>query len=208
MNEREPEPIPRENPFRAMGRMLKTSVGRLPAHLVIIFFISLVITILFGVFLQFTEKASAVQNGYLPERLAPEEERAALREDQLKGVWLHKTGESLITMRIGGGIFEIISQEAGVPFARYFIRGGYKIDGNVLVMQERKDLGTPYDPEHFEYKFYPLSFRNINLYAENDGRLMVWQTPPREAKRLKEPEDILKIIFGPEIVWARISDQP
>ena len=202
------DPIARENPFLALSKMVKGSLGRLPAHLVIIFCLSLVVTVLIGVMMQFLERGRAAQPQYLPQRLMAEQDKPALREDQLRGVWVHKTGPVLIRLRIGEGIFEMIVYEDNVPYARTFIRGGYKIDGNVMVFQERKDLGTPIDPEHFEYKFYPMSFSNINLYAENDGKIMIWRTPGKEARRLENPEAALNIIFGAETVWAKISNRP
>lgn len=203
-----PVPLPRENPFRAMTRLLKSSLGKLPAHLVIIFFSSLAVTALFGIVLRVSEIQGGKNSAYLAERLSPKEDAAPLNESLLSGTWVSEMGDYIVTLRLANGTFEIISRYKPSPFSRYFIRGGYRSEGNVLILQERKDLGTPIDREHLEYKFYPLSIKTINLYAQTNGQVMVWETPRGERNRLSNPEPIVAQIFGERAEWVKILPTP
>lgn len=203
-----PVPIPRENPFRAMAKMMRNSLGSLPAHLVVIFVLSLTLTVLCGIFIRFAEIRNDRNNAYLPERLGPDKGMAALDAGRLSGTWLSEMGDYVVTLELGRDSFEIIARYKGAPISRYFIRGGFRTDGNVLIMQERKDLGTPIDTDHLEYKFYPLGLKNINLYAETNGQVMVWKTPSKERDRLNHPEPIVSMIFGDKTEWVKASDLP
>lgn len=201
-------PIPRENPFMAISKMVKTSVGRLPGHLVVIFGVALAVTILCGVVLQMAENKAREESVYLPERLISQANQPVLTEAQLRGIWVYQAGKYIMTLKIGGGVFELISRYTDDPVSRYFVRGGYKTNGNVLILQERKDLGTPIDPEHLEYQFYPMAMGNINLYAQSNGQIMNWATPSKELRRLDNVEEEVQIIFGENVSWVKISAQP
>lgn len=183
-------------------------MGRLPAHLVIVFFAALTLTVLCGLFLKFQESQASKNNVYLSERLTPDKAKRALNENDLRGVWVMGAENTLATLRLQNGIFELTARYKTDEFTRYFIRGGYRIDGNVIIMQERQDLGTPLDPAHFEYKFYPLSVKNINFYAEINGSVMIWQTPGHEQSRLDTPEDMTRLIFSDKTAWVKIAGTP
>ncbi len=203
-----PESLPRDNPFRALSKMARDSLGRLPAHLVVIFFVALTLAVLIGVAMQFAARREISKDAYLQSRLAPQSDKPVVTEEQIRGVWLYKSGERIATLRVGNGIFEVITYINNGSVSRSFLRGGYRIEGNMLVMQTRKDLGTPIDPNHYEYKFYPLAVETISLYAETDGRIMEWQTPASERQRLDNPEEATQIIFGAKMPWVKIALQP
>ncbi|PZP57401.1 MAG: hypothetical protein DI586_00485 [Micavibrio aeruginosavorus] len=188
--------------------MLKQSLGRLPAHLVVIFFVALTLAVLIGVAMQFASRRDIPKEAYLQSRIEPQSDKPAVTEAQLRGLWMYKSGQRIATLRIGGGVFEIISYIDNGSVSRSFLRGGYRIEGNMIVLQARKDLGTPIDPAHYEYKFYPLSLETISLYAQTNGRVMTWQTPRSEAKRLDNPEEAAQIIFAAQMPWVKVALEP
>lgn len=205
-------PIPRENPFRAISRMFHSSVGRLPGHLVVIFCISLVLAVMAGVVLKLAETGEDKPQNYLVQRLEVDQTKPVLAEEALRGVWVHEqvseAGGVMTTIRIGSGVFELMSWDKRNVTVRTFIRGGYRINGNVLILQQRKELGTPLDVNHPDYRFYPLEFEALNLYAQSDGRVMTWQTPAHEKKRLRLQLPLYQDLFGPESDWIKIAISP
>ena len=96
-------PLARENPFKAIGVMAKTSIVNLPGHLVVLFFVALSITVLFGVVVKFAGDSAVDQNAYMAVRLKPDADKPALAEDALKGVWVVQKGSFISTLRIANG---------------------------------------------------------------------------------------------------------
>ncbi len=203
-----PEPLPRENPFRALAKMAQESLGRLPGHLVVIFFIALTLAVLIALAMNFAGRREASKDSYLQSRLEPQSDKAVLTDAQLRGTWLYKKDERIAVLKIGNGLFEIITYLDSSAVSRSFLRGGYRTEGNVIVLQGRKDLGSPIDPRHYEYRFYPLDVNSVSLYAETDGRIMTWRTPASEVRRLDNPEEATQIIFGAQMPWVKIAREP
>ncbi len=193
--------LPRENPFRNILQMLKASVGRMPAALIVILAVALVAAVLTGVFLKF---AGSGDNRvvYLPQRIEAKS-GARTGENQLRGVWVFQDAQNVSTLRIGSGVFEMIVWPKGSKYTRYFLRGGYRVAGDVLILQQRKDLGAPVDPQRLELTFMPISFSDVNLRLSFRGNQMLWSVPKREIRNLPE-----SLRTDGDIVWAKLSNTP
>lgn len=211
MTDKEPAKISeprykRENPFRALGRLIKASAGKIPAHLVIIFVVALVVATIFGFVLRFSD---APQPGdYLVKRVKAEASQPALTEAVLRGIWAYQLGDEIFTLKMGSGAFEIVMRYPGAPSIRYFIRGGYRIEGNVLILQQRKDLGSPLDMENLQVKYYPMEFAALNLYASVNGRILSWRVPQSENGRLSRSDLDAQSLLRASPQWLKIANHP
>ena len=201
------DPLPRENPFKAMAAMIRASAGRLPGHLIVIFIAALSITILCGVALKLAGGQEG-RAGELSLRIKPETDKPVLTEPALRGIWIAQNGESVLTLRVGSGIFEIIYRDLGNDLTRYFMRGSYRFEGNVLILQQRKEMGSPYDPANLQLQFYPLEVGGLNLYVDLLQAGMAWRIPNSEMGRLSSRDIITKSAFSPSINWIKISATP
>ncbi len=197
--------LPRENPFRAISQMFHASVGKLPAHLVVLFVVSLAVTVLFGLLVEVNVASKISRDAYLPLTIKPDAAKPVLTEEGMKGVWVHEEDTRLTTLRMGNGIFEMIVRNSSQPYTRFFVRGGYRLEGNVLIMQVRGDLGAASDPDHLDIKYYPIALERLNLYAENNGTAMAWHIPSSQATAKKR---LLDAFRSPDIGWTRIAYQP
>ncbi len=200
-------PIPRENPFGAIAAMFKTSIGNLPAHLVIIFVVALVVSVLCGFFLKFTGPKHIDRNAYLVLEIKPEKDKPLLSDTALRGLWAYQGADHVVTLEMGNGVFELLLRYPEAPKVRYFVRGGYRAEGNVLILQQRKDLGSPFDPD-YTIRFYPMSFSTLNLYAENNGQTMDWEIPNSQRKELKSGSLKLFDDLEAPVEWLKIGRVP
>lgn len=202
----ETDPLPRENPFKSIWQLTKSSAGRLPGHLVVLFIIALAIALICGVALKFSENQIVSRD--LPLRLKPDEKKPALSQAALRGVWVAQKNTSVLTLRIGGDRFELVARINGTPYTRYFLRGSYRIEGNILILQQRKEMGTPFDPSNLQVEYYPLNLQNINIDAGFSPTGMAWAIPAPEMRRLSSRDVITRSVFAPEMSWIKISSQP
>lgn len=201
------EPLPRENPFKSMLQMMRASTGRLPGHLVVIFALSLAVTMLCGIAFKLAAPAPGTESS-LALRIKPEEGRQVLSETALRGAWVAQGRDSVLTLRLGNGIFEIIYKDLGSDTTRYFIRGSYRMEGNVLILQQRKEMGSPFDPANLQIEYYPLELGSLNLYADLSRTGMAWRIPDREMRRLTSSDIVTRDAFATTLNWLKISVTP
>ena len=201
------DPLPRENPFRAMAQMMRSSAGRLPGHLVVLFAIALSVTILCGVAMKIAS-SQGENTSALALRIKPEEGKPVLTEAAMRGVWIAQSGESVLTLRVGNGIFEIIYRELDNDLTRYFLRGSYRLEGNVLILQQRKEMGSPYDPANLQLQFYPLEVGSLNLYVDLLQTGMTWRIPNNEMGSINSRDIFTRNALAPVINWIKVSATP
>jgi hypothetical protein len=180
-------PLPPDHPLVMIRRMVEESAGRLPAPLVIIAMTALVAAVLSGALLSTLASGKKTSSGFefLPVRVEADAASPALDEKLLRGVWVSRQGEFVSSLQLAGGKFEWMVRWGKDNNTRYYARGDYKIDHDVLVLGQRVDMGKPYDPDNPFMIYLPLSLKDINVRARLDpvaGR-MAWQIPQSERKR-------------------------
>lgn len=182
--------------------MATQSFGRLPSLLVVILAIAAVLAIGAGLFLK-AEKPRQSENAYLALKIKPQIGRAAINPGFLNGIWVYEDDTRQASVHFGNDIFELISWTKGDKYNRYFIRGGYRVEGDVLILQARKDLGTPYLANHLEVTFSPIDFTGINIHAVLLPQRMNWSIP--KSQMASQPD--LPFLKKPEVIWTRLPDQ-
>lgn len=201
------EPVyKRENPFMTLGRLFKSSAGKLPAHLVIIFVVALVFATICGFILRFSEAPGAGE--YLVKRVQAEQDQPTLTETALRGIWAFQQADQIFTLKMGAGVFEMIMRYPAQPSVRYFVRGGYRFEGNILILQQRKDLGSPLDMNNLQVKYYPMEFTAINLYAAVNGRNLSLRLPRGETGRLSRSDLDIQSLLRASSQWLKIANSP
>ena len=200
--------LPRENPFRAMMLLLGQSVGKLPAHLVILFVAALVAAVAAGIFIRVESAGRDAGNGYLVRRLDIDASQPQINPQALRGIWAIETPNFIATLKIGKDSFEYLAREKNTALNRFFIRGGYRTEGDLLIMQSRTDLGSPLDPQHLEYRYAPIAFRDINIHVSLKDGTMVWNTPEKEKTRIFVPDPAWKEALDSPMPWVKIANTP
>ena len=187
----DPTKVDADNPFVMMSRMLgqifNKSVGRLPAPLVIIFLVSLALAVLAGLALKAVQKPEVKltpMERLLPLRLALDEDAKPINQAALVGVWVSPKGQISMTIRFTDqGLFEWLIQPPNSMYLRQYIRGSYRVEGDVLVLGQRPDLGKPEPLREEIMDYLSLNVRNLNAKVEMTPKLMVWQIPEVELTR-------------------------
>lgn len=178
--------IARENLFLGISRGLSDSIGRLPGPMVVILVIAASVSVLLGVFLQVMSARD--KPVYLPLRIEINQTKPALNPQHLRGIWVYDDDVQTLTIRFGVDVFELIQAKKDIPNARYYVRGGFRVEGDVIILQQREDLGAPRDLNRLELKFIPLEMDVMNVRAEHStGRqagMMLWRMPQAERDRL------------------------
>ena len=172
--------IPRDNPFQGIARGLAESVDRLPAPMVIILVIAATVSILAGVVMELSARARDSEDVYLPLRVEVNEQKPAIATATLRGMWVYTDIVQTMSIRFGVDTFELMQARKDETYSRYYVRGGYRTEGNILILQSRKDLGSPNYPDHPELKFIPMELPVLNIETEAAKGIMLWRIPQSE----------------------------
>lgn len=173
--------IARDNPFKSIAQGLKSSVERLPGPMVIILVLALAVSLSLGIIMKISSHFSQ-KDVYLPLRLSVDAEKKAIMPEQLRGTWVYNDQTQSMSIRFGVDVFEIMQRRAGETYIRYYVRGGYRTEGNILILQIREDLGSPFEPTQPLLKFIPMEFDQLNIDVELSDKLMLWRIPSSERK--------------------------
>ena len=176
-------PLPENHPWPMVKKMLRESLGKLPASLVLVFVVALSAAVLASVFLTLAKPDSRPYE-YLPLRLEPQVGAAAFSAKRLQGTWTARVAKHSMRLRFEDSWFEWIIQEDNESNLRYFARGNFKLDQGVLVLAQRPDMGKPYDPKDRYIAYLPLSLRNINVYPTLQKEGLSFLIPQEERERL------------------------
>lgn len=173
----------REDFFANAKSMILSSVGRLPTALVVILLVSMAMAATTGLVLQFNRTSGHVIE-FMPLRLTPTPDSVAIDNRKIQGNWVYQTADYAMVLTFIGDRFEWIIRLADVQEAQFFARGNFRIEGDVMVLGVRTDLGIPVDPSKPWIKFMPMSMRDINTKVTFDGKKIIWDVPASEQKRI------------------------
>lgn len=172
-----------EDFFANAKSMILSSVGRLPTALVVILLVSMAMAAMTGFVLQFNRTSGHVIE-FMPLRLTPTPDSVPIDNRKIQGNWVYQTADYAMVLTFIGDRFEWIIRLADVQEAQFFARGNFRIEGDVMVLGVRTDLGIPVDPSKPWIKFMPMSMRDINTKVTFDGKKIIWDVPASEQKRI------------------------
>lgn len=173
----------REDFFANAKSMILSSVGRLPTALVVILLVSMAMAAMTGLVLQLNRAPDHVFE-FMPLRLIPTPDSIPIDNRKIQGNWVYQTADYAMVLTFIGDRFEWIIQFGDIQEAQFFARGNFRIDGDVMILGIRPDLGTPVDPSKPWIKFMPMSMRDINTKVTFEGKKMIWDVPASEQKRI------------------------
>lgn len=209
-----PATVDADNPFVLIRKTLATifdgTVGKLPTPLVMILVMSLLAAVLAGLALKMVEKPKTnvpFEEKFLPVRLTPDAGAPELTKAALEGVWVTPKGELSMTVRFTkAGLFEWIIQPPDTKYLRQYVRGNYRIAGNVLILGQRPDLGKPPAPTVEVVEYLAIKMKNLNARVGINPKVMVWQVPPSE---LALQNDVVSGLFPADgtkpLTWVKIQ---
>jgi hypothetical protein len=177
--------LARDNPFRGIASGLRASIEKLPGPMVIIIVVALSIAITLGIVMKISTALNK-EAKYLPLTISVDEDKPAISPIQLRGTWLYDDDVQSMSIRFGVDVFEITQMRKGEKYVRYYVRGGYRTEGNVLILQVREDLGAPFEPTRMELRFIPLEFDKLNVRVELTDKIMLWRIPPSERAKFDQ----------------------
>lgn len=175
--------LPDNHPWLMAKRMVRESVGKLPTPLVLIFVLSLALSVLASALLLLA-RPKAHPYEYLPLRLTPRAESVIFSAKRLQGTWKARVSKYPMTLQFKDSMFEWVVQEDGEPNLRYFARGNFKLEQDILILAQRPDIGRPYDPKNRYLVYLPLSLKNINVYSTLQKDALSFSVPQEERKIL------------------------
>jgi hypothetical protein len=171
--------IARDNPFRGIMTGLRSSIEKLPGPMVVIMVLALSIAIMLGIAMKISVALNKDAE-FLPLRISIDADKPAINPAHLRGTWLYDDNVQSMSLRFGVDVFEITQMRKGEKYVRYYVRGGYRTEGNVLILQIREDLGAPFEPTRMELRFIPLEFDKLNVRVELTDKIMLWRIPSSE----------------------------
>jgi len=163
---------------------------KIPQPLILLLLISLVSSLLVGGLMaiarnqQITAKESVVL-----QRLEPSPFYASYDQEELKayfkGVWDSQTDKFVMSIRMEGEKYEWIVAPERSPGVRHFARGEFRIDGDILVLEKKENLGYSFDEQKRWIRYMPIPFDNINIRYSLEKRNMIWAFSEDELARIK-----------------------
>lgn len=122
----------------------------------------------------------------------------------LQGTWLKSTPQYWMYFKIDKDQYEWVVQFSETASLRYFSRGKIKIANDIMVLEQRGDLGFPVDRERLYINYMPITLRTMNVRLSLGNQSMMWEMEPLESRRIKGP---VSMIFDPlkiqKILWVR-----
>ncbi len=192
-----------ENVFANAKLMILSAVGKLPTALVVILLVSMAMAAITGIILQFNSTPGRVIE-FMPLRLAPSQDAVMVDPRKIQGGWVYQTPDYAMALTLVGDRFEWIITFADVQEAQFYARGNFRIDGDVMILGIRPDLGIPFDPSKPWVKFLPIAMKDINTKFKIQTRQMIWDVPTSEQNRIVAQSG--RIFTGHEdghIEWTR-----
>jgi len=184
---------PQEN--RTSGGIVEASLREfkkskaIPQPLIWLIALALVLSLLVGGMLSYVKK-TAMENTTGPlVRLESSETYANFDQEQLRsyfsGVWSHQTEDVAMSLSMVDDKFELIVAPARVPGVRYFVRGTFFINGDVLILEKKNNLGYSYDPDKRWLRYIPIPMNNVNIRYELVQRDMIWTLSDEESEHIR-----------------------
>ncbi len=192
------------NLIKEIQAMLLASIGRMPGFLVILIVLSLTLSVLAGLALKIVEDQKTAAKEFMPLRIEATENAPQIDPKKIQGQWIVQTPDYAMSFSFIGDRFEWMVRFARIQEAQFYARGNFRIEGDVVVLAQRPDLGLPYDSTQPWLKFLPMAIKNINIrIALENGRLL-WDVPASEQTKIKS--HVAMIFDGNKaghFVWGR-----
>lgn len=193
------------NPFVMMRQMILSSVGRLPAALVIILVMSVAAASVSAILMAVYERQTS-QKEFMPQRLESIAGANPISEVHLQGIWSMQNKNFAMNITLVDKKFEWIIKMKNEGTVLYFLRGNYKLNGDVMVLGGRKDMGAPSDPIPSGRQYMPVDIVDINMRVDVDKKQMIWHVPVSEQNVYKS---LIVNIFDKknqaDLVWERLQ---
>lgn len=161
----------------------------IPQPLIWLIIFALGLSLSVGVMISFAKSRDAKIQSVPLVRLQPTEMYAKFNQDQLRsyfsGVWYHESYIAKMSLSMVDDKFELIIAPASVSGVRYFVRGSFIVDGDVLILEKRNDLGYSFDPDKRWLRYIPISMNNVNIRYELKQRDMIWSISDEEGKYIR-----------------------
>lgn len=170
-------------------QMLASSVGRMPTALVVLLVLSLAVASASGLVLKIAKDYQAhSRSDFMPLRLDVDEKSSPIPLKELQGQWVSQTGNYAMLLTVIGDRFEWIIKLGDINEAQFYARGNYRVEGNVMVLFQRPDLGIPYDRDRLWIKSIPFAMKNVNTYISLEKGMMEWTIPADEQRNISSHE--------------------
>ncbi len=177
-------------------------VGHLPAPMLAILAAAAILAFAAGVFLKVVPAPAIQQADFPPLRLRADK-AITIDDALLTGTWGYQGQDMSMAIKFsgpqGGQLFEWIVARRDLSSAQFYARGSYRVFNDVIVLQQRDDMGAPYDAERPYLKYLPMAFRDVSLRMRvmDGARALTWMLPADEAARI--PREFL-------LVWPVAKD--
>lgn len=193
------------NPFVMMRQMILSSVGRLPAALVVILVLSVTAASLAAI-LMTVYAGEPHKEEFMPQRLESIVGANPISEAYLQGIWSMQNKDFAMNITLVGKKFEWIIKMKNSGNVLYFLRGNYKLNGDVMVLGGRKDMGAPSDPIPTGRQYMPIDIKDINVRVDVDKNQMIWHVPVSEQNCYKSfVINIFDKKNQADFVWERVQ---
>jgi len=197
-----PETTSRLSEIKAL---LRQSVGKLPARLVFILISGIVLALLVGAMMKLVHHERE-RFEWLPLRLAVNTAEPALDMNSFQGAWSASTDRANMSLQFQATTFEWIIVMRDEARAYYYARGNYRVEGNVLILSQRPDLGRPFDRGAPFRTYIPFTMKNFNSYAKMTGGGMEWLVPVTEQKVFNpRQQNIFDRERDATLIWKKVD---
>lgn len=190
--------------FTQTKTLLASSIGRMPTALVVILVMSLCVAMVAGVVVHFASQSRSAATDFMPLRLEVSSSATVPDIKRLRGNWVVQSPAYAMSLTLVDNRFEWIVRFADIADTQFYARGNFRIEGDVLVLGVRPDLGQPYDAQKPWVKYMPIAMKDLNAQISFDGDRMVWVIPSAEQGRILART--AAIFMGHEdgrFVWVR-----
>lgn len=164
--------------------MLATSVGRMPTALVVIFMLSICAALISGAIIHVASQSRPATSGFMPLRLEISSSAPTPDVKRLRGNWVIRSSNYAMSLTLVDDRFEWIVRFADIANIQFYARGNFRIEGDVMVLGVRPDLGQPYDVQKPWIKYMPIAMKDVNLRISVDKDHVVWTIPASEQTRI------------------------
>lgn len=201
-NDQENGAIDQNNPFVLMKKMLFSSLGKIPTGLVLILVAAMLLSILSGLVLKYAANPDKRYKDIGVTLSANPDINPDVK--LLQGVWVTSNDQYAMSLSITRDKYEWIVKSISYGSTRFFSRGIIKTQGDIIVLEQRNDMGYPLDRDRLWVTYLPMSVKNMNARFDVSKKKMVWIVPQSQLKNLQQP--ILRIFSNLEekpLVWSK-----
>lgn len=161
-----------------MGRLISGSLGRIPAGLVIITVLAITLSLVAGAALQYAKEKASTYDPLLT-RIKPGTEQT-IDAKQFEGEWVTNHNGVAMSWQVVGNRFEWSMRRKSEKLIVYFCRGNWRLVNDVMIIEQRADMGYPEDPDNLNIRYIPIPMKNMQFYVHPKGNKVQWVIPASE----------------------------